>query len=137
MYKLNSHTSHILSYDAFLLHPLLINGLYLVLFSDEEMRGKIESWVIDEGVAKRSLFFTAVVLFNYSVTWFFAAIMYILVDKVCQRIAKRRVINDIDSNFLFLPASLNVAAWARLRRKIDQEARIGKRARQRELARKN
>ena len=45
-YKLNSFTAHLTSYESFLLHPLLINGCYLVLLDtivpiarDEEKLG--------------------------------------------------------------------------------------------------
>lgn len=70
-----------LSYAAFLLHPLLINGIYLVLLSDEETKKKIESWILSDGALARFALLTAAVLANYYITWFFAAIMYVLVDR--------------------------------------------------------
>lgn len=41
-YKINSHTAHLISYDSFLLHPLLINGLYLVFLGDLKPLGEID-----------------------------------------------------------------------------------------------
>ncbi|GMH75916.1 hypothetical protein TrST_g35 [Triparma strigata] len=72
-YKINSHTAHITSYDSFLLHPLLINGLYLVFLDDLKPHAMSNSDL--------PYLYVCLVLFNFYTAHFFASLMYCLIGK--------------------------------------------------------